>query len=150
MSINKTELFNKCLDKVNELVEQYKQKMETINGYNAEHKMHPDYHEYGNKGELMSKFEEYARHRDHAQEMKETLANLDRNHKSEVVRPGSIVETTHRYYYISVPLGEIYMDDGSEVFAISEDAPIYEHLGGKKAGHKYTFNGESAEIKNVL
>ena len=149
MSLNKEELFNKCLDAVNEQIERYRDRMDTISGQNAENKIHPDFDEYGNKGELLTNYEKSTRYLDNARNMKETLANLDRNHLSEVVRPGSLVETKNSYYYVAVPLGQIDMDNGSRVFAISTDAPIYKHLEGKKAGEKFTFNDEEVEIVKV-
>lgn len=150
MSINKEELFNTCLDMVNEQIEKYQEKMDSISGANAENKMVPDYDEFGNKGELLTNYEENAEHLDNAREMKETLANLNRDHFSEHIRPGSVVETKTSYFYISVPLGEISLEDGSEVFAISTEAPIYEHLKGKKAGDSFTFNDKEIEIVDVF
>lgn len=150
MSINKEELFNKCLDSVNEQIEKYRGKMDEISGQNEENKIHPDFDEYGNKGEILTNYEKNAGYLDHAREMKETLANLDRNHLSETVRPGSLVETKKGYYYVSVPLGNIALENGSQVYAISTDAPIYEHLEGKRAGDSFTFNDQKIEILNVF
>lgn len=149
MSINKEELFNKCLDSVNEQIERYRGKMDEISGQNEENKIHPDFDEYGNKGEILTNYEKNAGYLDNAREMKETLANLDRNHRSETVRPGSLVETKNRFYYVSVPLGQIDLENGSQVFAISTDAPIYEHLEGKKAGDTFNFNDDKIEVVNV-
>ena len=78
--------------------------------------------------------------------MKETLANIDHNHRSEVVRPGSVIETEDSYFYISVPLGEIQMDSGSKVFAISTEAPIYKNLEGLKEGDSFVYNGKESRI----
>lgn len=149
MSINKEELFNKCLDSVNEQINKYRGKMDELSGYNAENNMNPDFDEYGNKGEMLTEYEKQTGYLDNAQEMKETLANLDRNHLSETIRPGSLVETKNSFYYISVALGQIDLEDGSQVFAISTDAPIYKHLDGKKAGDTFTFHDEEVEIVKV-
>ena len=46
------------------------------------------------------------------------------------------------YYFISVPLGEIDMESGSKVYAISTDAPIYKELEGKKEGDTFKFQDE--------
>ncbi|HET8854911.1 MAG TPA: transcription elongation factor, partial [Salinimicrobium sp.] len=73
-----------------------------------------------------------------------------RNHYSESIQQGSVVETQKAFFYISVPLGEIAMEDGSEVFAISEEAPIYKHLEGKKEGDSFNFNGDEIKIIKVF
>ena len=149
MSINKEELFNKCLDKVNERIENIEQQQDTIRDRNTEADFNPDFDQYGNKGEMLSEFEKNMVFLDRARKMKETLANLDRNHRSEVVRPGSVVETKNKYYFVSVPLGEISMESGSQVYAISSDAPIYKEFEGKKEGDTFQFHGETVEIVNI-
>lgn len=149
MSINKEELFAKCLDSVNDQIKKYRGKMDEISAKNSQNNMHPDYDEYGNKGEVLTEYEKNTGYLDNAMSMKEVLANLDRNHLSEIVRPGSLVETENGFYYVSVPLGEIEMEDGRRVFAISTDAPIYKHLEGQKAGHTFNFNDEEVKIVKV-
>jgi transcription elongation GreA/GreB family factor len=150
MSINKEELFNKCLDIVNKKIEQYNETLETISGEDEEHNFHPDFDEYGNKGEMLTEYEKNAAYLDRVRGMKEQLANLDRQHRSEAVRAGSVVETKNQYYFVSIPLGEIDMQSGSKVYAISTDAPIYKQLEGKRAGDSFTFNDKKVEIVKVL
>src|SRR6056297_3165629 len=109
MSLNKEELFNKCLDEIDKRIQQYNEKLNTISNENSEDNFNPEFDQYGNKGEILTEYEKNAAYLDRVQQMKETLANLDRNHKSETVRPGSVVETKNNYYFISIPLGEIDM-----------------------------------------
>lgn len=149
MALNKEELFNKCLDEVDKRIKQYNEKLSTISNENSDDNFNPEFDQFGNKGEILTEYEENAAYLDRVQHMKETLANLDRSHRSETVRPGSVVETKNNYYFISVPLGEIDMDSGRRIYAISTDAPIYEHLKGKKAGHEFTFKGNKVEIVKV-
>lgn len=149
MSINKEDLYYKCLDMVNERIDQYNEKMNDISGQNEENKFHPDFDQYGNKGEMLTEYEKNAVFLDRVRNMKETLANLDMDHRSEVVRPGSVVETKNAYYFIAVALGELELDSGSKVFAISTDAPLYKKLEGKKAGDSFSFNDEEVEIVEV-
>lgn len=149
MSINKEELYNKCLDLVNDRIDQYNQKMDTLTGQNEQHKFHPDFDEYGNKGEMLTEYEKNAAYLERVRSMKETLANLDIEHRSEVVRPGSVVETGNGYYFVSVPLGEIDMESGSKVYAISTEAPIYKEFEGKKAGDSFQFRDGEVNIQKV-
>lgn len=149
MSINKEEVYYKCLDMVNERIDQYNDKMNTITGQNEENKFHPDFDQYGNKGEMLTEYEKNAGFLDRVRNMKETLVNLDMDHRSEVVRPGSVVETENGYYFIAVALGEIEMDSGSKVVAISTESPLYKELEGRKAGDSFQFNDSEVEIVNV-
>lgn len=149
MSINKQELYNKCIDEVNTRIDQYNEKLDTITGQNEQDDFNPDFDQYGNKGEMLTEYEQNIAYLDRVRTMKETLANLDINHRSEIVRPGSVVETKNHYYFVSVPLGEIILSNGSTVYAVSTEAPIYKELEGKKAGDKINFRGEELEIVNI-
>ncbi|MDX1601538.1 MAG: transcription elongation factor [Salinimicrobium sediminis] len=149
MSINKQELYNKCIDLVNERIDQYNEKLDSISGQNEQNKFHPDFDEYGNKGEMLTEYEKNSAYLDRVRNMKETLANLDIDHRSEVVRPGSVVETKNQYYFVSVPLGEVQLSSGSSVYAISTEAPIYKELEEKKVGDKFHFRDGEVEIVNI-
>lgn len=149
MSINKQELYNKCIDEVNERIDQYNEKIDTISGQNEQNDFNPDFDQYGNKGEMLTEYEQNIAYLDRVRTMKETLANIDIDHRSEVVRPGSVIETKNHYYFVSVPLGEITLNSGSTVYAISSEAPIYKDLEGKKAGDKIKFREEEIEIVNI-
>ena len=149
MSINKEQLYLNCLEMVNEQINKYQGKIDEINEYNEENKMSSNYDEYGNKGELLNEYEQYVEHLDRAREMKETLANIDHTHRSVTIRPGSVVETEDSYYYISVPLGEVHMESGSRVYAISTEAPIYKELEGLKEGDGFRFKDKDGRIVGI-
>jgi transcription elongation GreA/GreB family factor len=104
-----------------------------------------DYDE-DNRGKLLGDFEKNASYLDDSRQMKETLSEIDLDHYSETVNFGSVVETDKNLYYVAVPIGELNMDDGSTVYAISTDAPVYQGLKGKKAGESYTFNDQEFKI----
>ena len=149
MSINKKEVFHKCLDIVDQRISWYNEKMEDISDQNSIKNFAPGPDFYGNPGQLMTEFEKSADELDRVQKYKQDLANLDIDNRSRVIRPGSVVETEKGYYFVSVPLGEIEMDDGSKVYAISTKAPIYEHLEGKEEGDSFIFNDKKIEIKKI-
>ena len=107
-----------------------------------------DYDE-DNKGELLSDFEKNASRLSDAREMKESLSRIDPDHYSEKISFGSVVETSGNYYFISVPIGEISMEDGSSVYAISTEAPIYKEMEGKAEGDPFSFNDEKVNIPAV-
>ncbi|MDT0641730.1 transcription elongation factor [Zunongwangia sp. F363] len=145
MKVNKKEIYYKALEVVNEQIEKYQEEMDMIKESMDANDVKTDYDE-DNRGKLLGDFEKNADHLNNAREMKETLSRLDLEHYSETVDFGSVVETKQNLYYVSVPLGELQMEDGSSVFAISTDAPVYEGLEGKKAGDSYTFNGKEFKI----
>lgn len=68
---------------------------------------------------------------------------------SEVVRHGSLVETTQGSFYISVSAGQLSLD-GKSVFAVSPASPIGKALLEKKKGAKIDFNGRAYLIENVI
>jgi len=146
---NKKELFNKCLDAINKQIERYKQQMDEIKESMVANDVHTDYDEEGSKGELLGNFEKYAKYLDTAQKMKLTLNKVDREHYSEFIKFGSIIETDNNYYFIACGLGKIEMDDGSTVLVISTEAPIYEKLKGKKAEDTFVLNDNEIKILEV-
>lgn len=146
---NKKELFNKCLDAINKQIERYKQQMDGIKESMVANDVHTDYDEEGSKGELLGNFEKYAKYLDTAQNMKLTLNKVDREHYSESIKFGSVIETDNHYYFIACGLGKVVMDDGSTVLVISTEAPIYEELKGKKAKDTFMLNDNETKIIEV-
>ena len=149
METNKKELFHKCLDTVNRQIEKYQNEMDEIKQSMENNDAHTDYDEDDSKGQLLNDFEKYAEYLDNSRKMKEKLSRIDLNKYSETVDFGSLVETDSNYYYISAALGKISLEDGSAIYAISTDAPIYSEMKGKKGGDSFSFNGTEQEIKEV-
>lgn len=145
---NKKELFQKTLKAVNSRIERYQKEMEMIKESMDANDIKTDYDE-DNRGKLLGDFEKNVVFLNQSREMKETLSTLDLEHYSEEINFGSVVETDKNYYFISVPVGEVEMEDGSIVYAISTEAPVYKAMEGKKAGEKFSFNNETIEIKEV-
>ncbi|MBZ9729641.1 transcription elongation factor [Salegentibacter sp. JZCK2] len=148
MVSNKKELYFNCLKTINEQIERYQKQMDNIKESMEANDIKTDYDE-DNKGELLGDFEKFAGRLSTAQEMKESLSRIDPDHYSEVINLGSVVETSGNYYFISVPIGEIAMEDGSSVYAISTEAPIYKEMVGKKEGETFNFNDEEVKITAV-
>lgn len=149
MTPNKTQLFNNCLDAINKQIKRYQEQMDTIKESMEANDVHTDYDEEGSKGELLGDFEQYAKYLDNAQNMKLTLNKVDREHYSETIKFGSLIETDDNYYFIACALGKVQMDDGSSVNVISTEAPIYEKLKGKKAEDTFVLNEKEIKILEV-
>lgn len=146
MAINRQQLFNKCLQKVNKQIEKHNQQLASIKESMDSLDRHNDYDE---EAKLLTEYEKNSSYLDNAQKMKESLNNVEWDRYTEQVQFGSVVETKKNYYLIATALGEVTMDDGSKVFVISKEAPIYEKLEGKKAGDTYTLKDEEVEIIRV-
>ncbi|APG59620.1 transcription elongation factor [Christiangramia salexigens] len=149
MIASKEELYLKCLDTVDRQIKKYQNEMDQIKESMENNDAHTDYDEDDSKGQLLGDFEKYAEYLDNSRKMKEKLSRIDKTHYSEVIDFGSVVETSDNYYFISVALGKITLDEGSTVYAISTDAPIFKEMKGKKAGDKFSFNDKEQEIKEV-
>ncbi|MGM0932996.1 MAG: transcription elongation factor [Bacteroidota bacterium] len=148
MVINKKEIYYKSLEAVNRRIEKYEKEMDMIKESMEANDVKTDYDE-DNKGQLLGDFEKYAEYLNQAQEMKEKLANIDLEHYSETVNFGSVVETDKDLYFVAVPIGKIEFEDGSKVYSISTEAPIYEVMRDKKAGDSFSFNDKERKIKKV-
>lgn len=64
------------------------------------------------------------------------------------VGQGSLINTSIGWYFISVGLGQIFVD-GSIVFALNPQAPLGKLLIGKRVGEEVFFNGNTLEILEV-
>jgi len=149
MVTNKEELYFKCLETVNKQINKYQNEMDQIKQSMENNDAHTDYDEDDSKGQLLGDFEKYAEYLDNSRKMKEKLAKIDRSHYTEKIDFGSVVETSGNYYFISAALGKITLDEGSSVYAISTDAPIYQEMKGKKAGESFKFNDQEHKILEV-
>lgn len=148
MAINKKEIYYKSLEAVNRRIEKYEKEMDMIKESMEANDVKTDYDE-DNKGQLLGDFEKYAEYLNQAQEMKEKLANIDLEHYSETVNFGSVIETDKDLYFVAVPVGELELEDGSKVYSISTEAPIYQVMKDRKAGDSFSFNDKEREIKKV-
>lgn len=145
---NKKELFQKTLKAVDSRIERYEKEMEMIKESMDANDIKTDYDE-DNRGKLLGDFEKNVEFLNQARQMKETLSTVNMDHYSEEIQFGSVVETDKNYYFISVPAGKIELEDGSTVYAISTEAPIYKAMKGKKIGDNFTFNDDNIEINKV-
>ena len=64
------------------------------------------------------------------------------------IRLGSLVKTSNGWYYISIGLGKIIVDDTS-IFCISPAAPLVTAMLGKKANDQLLWQGNSIAIETI-
>lgn len=146
MALSRQQLYEKCLVKVNEQIEKYNEKIASLKESLDSIDRHNDYDE---EGKLLGEYEQISSYLDVAQNRKKLLSTIDHTKYSEQVQFGSVIETKTNYYFVAGALGEIGMDDGSKVYAISTEAPIYQELAGKRKGDTFKMKDEEIEILDV-
>jgi transcription elongation GreA/GreB family factor len=81
--------------------------------------------------------------------MKGILTQINPTVKHLQVGMGSLVETSEGWYFLSVGLGQISIDD-KRVFALNPQAPIGQQLKGKKVGDEVAFGGRKMIVLSVF
>ena len=81
--------------------------------------------------------------------LKEALLKVNPSKVHTKIEVGSLVETNNGWYYFSVGLGAVKMNE-TTIFAMNPLAPIGTLLSGKTKGEKVVFNGKTTEILNVI
>lgn len=81
--------------------------------------------------------------------LKESLLKINPSKVHTKIEVGSLVETNNGWYYFSVGLGAVKMNE-TTIFAMNPLAPIGTLLNGKMKGEQVVFNGKTTEILNVL
>ena len=78
------------------------------------------------------------------------LDKIDLTRTCEYGGFGAVVITGMQKVFISIGIGRIKLDDGSEYYAISPAVPFAKAVQGKKAGDQVEFNGRKFEILDVF
>ena len=81
--------------------------------------------------------------------LREILLRIDPERKNDLVTTGSIIMTNKNNYFLSVPLGELKMEN-DVFFAVGVNAPIVKPMLGKAAGEKVIFNDQHFEIEHII
>lgn len=78
----------------------------------------------------------------------EVLQRLRNTIPSNTIKPGSVVATSIGTFYLSVSIGNISFN-GSQLMAISLEAPLAKILLGKKTGDQLLWNNKSLTVQSV-
>ena len=76
------------------------------------------------------------------------LNRIEHMEPSDSVQLGSIVDTGKAKYFISVPVGELFLKD-ERYYAIGVQSPIGKAIIGKKQGETGSFNQNEMEILSI-
>jgi len=77
--------------------------------------------------------------------LKKTLSLAGRNPNTEIIGFGSVVKTSAANYFLSIPAGEILVEN-EKFYAIGINSPIAQALLGKKEKENFGFNGNTNQI----
>lgn len=76
------------------------------------------------------------------------LNRIEHMEDSESVQLGSLVDTGKAKYFISVPVGELYLNE-ERFYAIGVQSPIGKAMIGKKKGETGSFNQNEIKIISI-
>jgi len=78
----------------------------------------------------------------------QALAQINTEKKHLQIGFGSMVQTEHACYFISIGLGKFAFKE-QDLFCISLNSPIGAQLLGKKVNETFTFNGKTEQITAI-
>jgi hypothetical protein len=65
------------------------------------------------------------------------------------IRPGSIFRTEQGWFFISIPLGEVQIENES-IFLLSAQAPLAKAAMGKSVDERFVLNGRNFVVLEIL
>lgn len=144
----KKRLLDHCIEKQQDVIEHSRSAMQDAQKNANEYGQPKDrYDSYRNK--LLRERDLHARQLDKAIEQLNTLQKLLPVKPSDKVEFGAVIITNSQRLFVSAGLGKIELDD-NVYYAISPAVPVYKAIKDLKAGDKYTFNGISHEIMEII
>lgn len=101
-------------------------------------------------GRAMAQIERdrHARQLAEAQQLQAELSRMSADITSDVVRVGSVVETTAGWFFIAISAGKI-THDGQDYVAVSAASPVGRALLGLRAGDTYQVAGRSGRVLRI-
>jgi hypothetical protein len=83
-----------------------------------------------------------------AEKLKSILQNLVVDSTTDIIVPGSLINTSKGVFYIAISIGAITIDQQT-YFIVSSDSPIGKLLLGKRAGQEIVWRNEIYKIASV-
>lgn len=105
-----------------------------------------DKHETG-RASAQLELEQLGKQIEQAEDQLEMLRAVDSS-SSDQVKSGSLIELSSGWFYLSVSLGKIIVED-MPVFCLSAASPLGQELIGKKAKEKVKLNGTELTILSL-
>ena len=145
----KSSLLSACQHYVNERITNAKQAISSAHEAAANDTKSSAGDKFETTREIMQ--QEIARHQQlltNAERMSRTLYSLDMRKSSDVAKPGSLVETDHGVFFLSISAGRLEIAENT-YWAVSAASPIGSRLIGLRAGDRFSFNQTVYTIKYI-
>jgi len=145
----KKALLDKCIQLVNERIENNKRSMnETQDAANEEVKSSSgDKYETG-RAMMHLEQEKTAAQFQETMKLKVLLDKIDITSDSETIHQGSVVTTNNGIFFLAAALGQVTLEN-QVYFVISSVSPLGKELLDKKAGESVIVNGRTFKISKV-
>ncbi len=147
MMIRKNLILDACIEKQNELIDGFKNRLKTMESDAFEHNHTPSQSENQTAGKI-ELLNAMGNELDFALREMEFLKTLNADKQSTMVEPGAVVVTEKMTFYICVSIEEIEVE-GKPFFGISTKAPIYANMRGLVKGDSFSFNETTYIIRNI-
>ena len=147
MNIPKNLILEACLQKQNELIDGFSNRLETMESDAIDHDHSPSQTESRTAGK-MELLNAVAKELDFAKREMEFLKNLDPSKVATIVEPGAVVVTNKRTIYICVSIEEFEVQ-GKEFFGMSFKAPLFIAMRGLSKGTSFKYNETEYDILDI-
>ncbi|MBN2639327.1 MAG: hypothetical protein JXR65_09620 [Bacteroidales bacterium] len=144
----KKELWEKCIRTEEENIARLKFEIDEAQRLSNEYGAPKDrYDPYRTK--LMRQRDMYAEQLFKAEQMLDVLNKVPIEKDFDTVEFGALIITDKQKLFISAAIGKVKCQS-EEFFAISPLVPVYKAMEGKKVGDKFTVNGNSFTILDII
>jgi hypothetical protein len=148
MPINKTELFEACMQQQNKEVENFENRVSSLKKDLFENTESASQSAGGN-ADRMELLANYEKELVFSQMEMNQLSSLNPSVANIIVEPGAVVMTDQLNFYISIPTDKIEIN-GESFIGISIKSPIYSVMQGKKKGDSFEFNERAYNILDLF
>ena len=147
MDPSKKLILDACLKKQNDLIDNFKSRLKSMESdvFEFDHSPSQTESRAAGKIELLNAV---GKEHDFAKREMEFLKTLDSEKENSIVEPGAVVVTKQLTFYISVSIEEIEVQ-GKSIFGISTKAPIYAVMRGLEKGAVFKFNETEYHIETI-
>ncbi len=146
-NIAKDLILSACLQKLDELVNNYEGSVTDMNTDASRQDESASQNEDHSAGddEVLNTLES---EREFAQMEMGYLKSLNTDQVNEMVEAGAVVVTNQRIFFIAVSIEKVEIE-GEAIYGISTNAPIYSAMAGLKKDDKFEFNGINYKIESI-
>ena len=147
--MNKTAVHQQLIEVINNKIDQALNALNeaTSSVHNETKSSAGDKHETGRAMAQLEQ-EKLGKQLQAAKSLKEAASRIDSERKSDKVEFGSLVQWNNQWYYFSVGVGQINVEENN-IFCLSITSPLGNLMHQKKKGDSVKMNQIEAEIQEI-